>query len=145
MVVAVGVFQTPVFRAGGGGPYPLLHPEAMTAADAALLAQLPPGKVLAPAPMADIIVLERGNPVVFGLGSFNLTEVAYTVLRGEVEAVWAGDLAAFGRVLGAYEPRWVYCPDTWPCGAAVVAMLDGHAGARLVGSSGAGRLYALSD
>ncbi len=125
VLVAVLCFQTPLGRRNGCGPYPKLHVEVMTLADAHVLTSLGPGRVLAPSPAGDVVVFRRGNPVVYGIGSFNLSDQPYLLLRTEVERFFAPETpeTTRHRVIHEWCVDYVYCPDTWPIAPELVEQL----------------------
>lgn len=114
--VSVIFFQSPVGRSGARGPYPEWHPEIMHADDAAAMDALGEGMVLALPPVSDAIVARRGNPVVFGIGSFNLTDQNYTKLRNDAHTFFAPNTDdATRRALAEHWcADWIYCSATWP-------------------------------
>lgn len=116
IAVATLVFQSPVGRAGAQGPYAHLHAENMHAIDARLMDALGEGTVLAPAPASDVVVRRRGNPVVFGIGSFNLTDVPYVELRAVVDTFFSPETPDEARreIATDWCVDWIYCPHTWP-------------------------------
>ena len=123
--VAVLGFQTPLGRAYGRGPYPGLHVEVMSAADAHVLAELGSGCVLAPSRAADAVVFTRGNPVVYGIGSFNLSDQPEILLRAEVARFFRPETtdAERRRIVQEWCADYVYCADTWPVAPEVVEAL----------------------
>src|SRR5690606_41741802 len=70
---------------GARGPYPAWHTEIMHADDAAAIDALGDGTVLALPPASDAIVSRRGIPVVFGIGTFNLTDRLYLEVKDAAE------------------------------------------------------------
>lgn len=125
VLVALCAFQGPLGRANARGPYAEVHAEVMSQADAVVLEHLGSGTVLTPAPAGDVVVRQRGNPVVFGIGTFNLTDQPYVEIKQDVNDFFApGTPEARRREIAQ---RWcveyVYCPDTWPVAAAIRAEL----------------------
>lgn len=115
--VALLCFQGPLGRGDARGPYPELHAEIISTHDARIMAQAwQGGTVLTTAPAADVYALRLGNPVVFGIGSFNLTDCHYTVLKNAVDRFFAPDTPDSERLdlVNRWQPLFVYCPDTWP-------------------------------
>jgi hypothetical protein len=104
IAVAVLAFQSPLGRAHADGPFADLHPEVLRVDDGRLIEALGEGMVLAPAPASDVVVRRKGNPVVFGIGTFNLTDRSDNVRR-DIATRWC--------------VAWVYCPATWPVNPAV--------------------------
>lgn len=121
VAVAVFAFQSPLWRIEGQGPWALLHPEIMQKSDALLISQLGDGTVIAPVPASDVVVRQTGNPVVFGIGSFNLTDQPYGELKEEVDAFFDADTPDSVRrdIAERWCVAWVYCPSTWPVDAVV--------------------------
>jgi hypothetical protein len=121
IAVATIAFQTP-----HGKTYAYCHSEAMNESDALLMKQIGPGTVMAPPPASDIIAMQRGNPVVFGIGSFNLTGQSYTALRADNEAFFDADTpdAERNAIAERWCVEWVYCPETWSCATAARTALQ---------------------
>jgi hypothetical protein len=141
--VAVLYFQAPVGRVDARGPYPWTHMEVRLTDDAALLDALGPGAVLAMPPASDVAVRSNGNPVYFGIGSFNLATTPYAVLRERTDWFFStgsteAERAAFLR---EHAIRWVYCPATWPVPADVREALKNDPALRLVAERGAGVVF----
>lgn len=147
ILVASFAFQGPWGRTGARGPYRNLHPEIISETDAALMARLGPGTVLAPAPASDVIASRRGNPVVFGIGSFNLTDQPYVPLRAEVETFFAPDTPDDTRreIARRWCAAYVYCPDTWPVDVRTREALQHSAWLREIGRGGDAALYAVNQ
>lgn len=146
LLVATFGFQGSVGRARAHGPYPAWHAESMTAKDAWVVDSLGDGTVLAPAPAGDVAVRLRGNPVVFGVGSFNLTDVPYTLLRDETAAFFhpATPDAARREIAQRWRVEWVWCPDTWPVHPETIDALDRSPWLRRELAAGRGTLYRVS-
>ena len=148
-VVSIAVssfwFQGPMGRAQGRGPYAWTHTEVMTTADAALIAAIGEGRVMAPAPASDVAVRQRGNPVFFGVGSFNLAERRYLFLKGRTD--WFFSDGPTDDERRAFVEEWaidaVYCPDTWPVDEAVVKILRETPWLEEVASQGAGAVFTV--
>ncbi len=121
VAVAVFAFQSPLGRAEGRGPFADLHAEVMRAEDGALIDAIREGTVLAPSPGSDVVVRLKGNPVVFGIGTFNLTDQPYAELKEEVDVFFdAGTPDGVRRdIADRWCVAWVYCPATWLVGAEV--------------------------
>ena len=126
IAVAAFAFQAPLGRTDARGPYPEFHPEIMTNADDELLGYLEGGTVLTTAPMADVVVLQRGNPVVFGIGSFNLTDQSFLTLSDDIETFFRADTPAARRqeIARQWCASYVLCPDTWPIDKATRTQLQ---------------------
>jgi hypothetical protein len=114
----------------------------MTAADERLLARLGEGTVLTTASMADVVVTQRGNPVVFGIGSFNLTDQPYGVLKDVVLTFFDPGTSEDTRreLVRTWCVQYVVCPDTWVIDAATRTQLRETAWLRLVSEDGDGLL-----
>jgi len=123
--VAVLCFQGPLGYRPGASPYASLHSEVMTEADAAVMAHVGAGIVLAPLYAADAIALRQSNRVVFGVGSFNCSDQRFVTLRGQVADFFSPAANAAGRrkCVRDWCVDYVYCPDTWPVAAATVDQL----------------------
>ncbi|MBX3178838.1 MAG: hypothetical protein KF886_15900 [Candidatus Hydrogenedentes bacterium] len=145
--VALLFFQSPLGRAGAAGPYPALHTEVMHVDDAALMERIGGGTVLAPAPASDVIALRRGNPVVYGIGSFNLTTVPHARVRGAVETFFDPATPDAEREAIAREwcAAWIYCPATWPVPEATRTRLAAAAWLEQVADRGAGMLLRVRE
>ncbi len=141
--VAALFFQAPLGRAEARGPYMQHHAEVMSLDDALLIEAIGAGTVLAPVLASDAVVLAKGNPVVFGIGSFNLTRVPYLELRGATETFFAAGTADAERqaIAERYEVDYVYCPDTWAVAPKTVSALEGTAWLELVKTSGRGAVF----
>ena len=125
ILVAVLCFQGPLQFNRDGFPYSYLHAELMTEADARMLNALGDGRVMTLPSTADAIVQKHGNPVVCGVGSFNLTDQPYLLLRGEVDRFFSKDTSDENRK--AIAEKWcidcVLCPDTRPVDEETVRQL----------------------
>jgi len=143
VLVATFGFQGPLGRTGARGPYVNSHAEIMSQADAAVLAALHEGTVLAPAPASDVVVRQHGNPVVFGIGSFNLTDRAYLTLRKTVDVFFhpACPPKDRRRIVDDWCVTYVYCPDTWPVDARVIEQLRSTMGLEEVASKDRAALF----
>ncbi|HPO15814.1 MAG TPA: hypothetical protein PLI09_20400 [Candidatus Hydrogenedentes bacterium] len=164
---ATFLFQGPAGRAEARGPFTHYHAEIMTEHDAGLMEKVfdaPGDMVLAPAPASDVIAMsrgrrltaafnpmgartrEQGNPVVFGVGSFNLTDRPYVQLKTEVDAFFNPNTPE--EVRRDIAMRWcvdvVYCPDTWPVDDRTVAALRQCSWLHEIGSSGRGAVFKAS-
>lgn len=126
ILVATFAFQGPVGRVQARGPYPAWHTEIMRDTDATLIAQLGDGTVLAPSPMGDVIARQHGNPVVFGIASFNLTDQYFVELKIETETFFDAHTPNAVRqdIAERWCVDWVFCPDTWPVDPATRAQLN---------------------
>jgi hypothetical protein len=125
VLVATFAFQGPLGRAHAHGPFAELHPEIMTRADANILEQLGEGVVLTPPPMSDVIVIQRGNPVVFGIASFNLSDRPFVEMSAMIRIFFAAETTNEERrkIATDWCVDYIYCPDTWPIDAEVRAQL----------------------
>ncbi|MBI1319018.1 MAG: hypothetical protein GC168_08715 [Candidatus Hydrogenedens sp.] len=118
--VSLVFFQTSYGRTHAQGAFAAYHPEAFAASDARALDLLPDGMLLAPAPMSDIAVRRTGSSTVYGVGTFNLTDVDYVELKREVQRFFSPEATdtereAFAR---AWCADYILCPATWPSEAA---------------------------
>ena len=127
ITVSVLCFQGPFGYRPRVSPYASFHSEVMSLADAEVMAFAGPGTVAAPIPASDVMVLRYGNAVVFGTGSFNMTDLPYLELERELEAFYSPDATEESR--WQYVEKWcvdyVYCPDTWPVPPETVEQLRG--------------------
>jgi len=123
--VSVLCFQGPLGYGPGTSPYASYHSEVMTKADAAVMAQVGPGTVLAPLYAADAVALQRGNRVVFGVGSFNCSDQRFVALRAAVEDFFSPEAGDTRRrqCVTDWCADYVYCPDTWPVAIGTVEQL----------------------
>ncbi len=140
VAVAVLAFQSPLGRVEGRGPFTDLHAEVMRAADGALIEAIGEGCVLAPSPASDVVVRLKGNPVVFGIGTFNLTDQPYSELREEVEVFFDGETPDGVRqdIAARWCVAWVYCPATWPVDPVVREQLRASTWLEVVAEDGDG-------
>jgi hypothetical protein len=138
IAVAVFAFQSPLGRANANGPFANLHTEVMNAADGTLIEAIGEGTVLAPSPISDVVVRSKGNPVVYGIGTFNLTDQPYAELKEELAVFF--DAATPDEVRQDIAKRWcvawVYCPATWPVDPAVREQLRGVTWLEVVAEQG---------
>ncbi len=120
LLVSSTCFQAPYFST-----FKQYHTEVMRATDARLMEQIGPGTVLAPAPASDVIALRNGNPVVFGIGSFNLTRQSWLSMRTANETFFhpATPDAERQTLARHWCAEWVFCPATWPCAPETIAAL----------------------
>lgn len=140
--VAVLAFQSPLGRAEGRGPFADLHAQVMRAEDGALIDAIGEGTVLAPSPGSDVVVQLKGNPVVFGIGTFNLTDQPYSELREEVEVFFHAETSDGVRrdIAARWCVAWVYCPATWPVEPAVREQLRASTWLEVAAAAGDGML-----
>lgn len=147
--IAAGVafFQAPIGRTDARGPYPRLHVSVMSLADAHVLESLGEGRVLAPPPGGDAVVFTRGNPVVYGIASFNMAEEPELRLGADVTRFF--DSAASDVERLAIVRQWcadyVYCPDTWPVSIEVVSQLRDTPWLEEVAAEGQAALFRVAD
>lgn len=137
-------FQGPLGRRDARGPYPELHAEIMSGADARVMPQAwQGGTVFTTAPAADVFALRLGNPVVFGIGSFNLTDCDYTELKDTVNRFFAPDTPDSERhdIVKRWQPLFVYCPDTWPVHDDTIRALRSSPWLEEVASEGCAALF----
>ncbi|HIJ66096.1 MAG TPA: hypothetical protein HPP77_09110 [Candidatus Hydrogenedentes bacterium] len=125
IVVASLYFQGPLGYRFGPGPFARIHNEMMNEADARAMEAIGEGTVLAPIPASDVVAYQRGNPVVFGLGTYNLSKEPYVPLEARVMRFFADNTSADSRrdFVEEWCVDYVYCPDTWPVSEKAVAQL----------------------
>lgn len=144
-LVAVLCFQGPLQYNRDGFPYSDLHAELMTVADARLIDKLGEGRVMTLPSTADAIVQKRGNPVVCGVGSFNMTDQPYLAMRGVVDRFFAKDTPDSERE--AIAKKWcadyVLCPDTTPVNSAALVQLREASWLREIAAEGRGVLFEM--
>ena len=125
VTVSLLCFQAPLGYKPRVSPYASFHTEVMTLADAGTMEHIGPGTVLAAIPASDIIVLQRNNPTVLGMASFNLTDQPFPPLRDNVGKFFSP--AASDEFRRDFVKDWcvdyVYCPDTWPIDPETVVQL----------------------
>jgi len=143
MAVALGAFQTSLGRHHAEGPWPELHAESMSTVDQRLLEHLGSGTVLAPAPASDVVVRQFGNPVVFGIGSFNLTDQPFPVLSERVATFLDPGTPdrERQRIAETWCVDWVYLPHTWPVAEATRRALEETPWLEAVAAEGRGALF----
>jgi hypothetical protein len=137
--VAAVFFQGPL----GREHWPEKHAAVIDEADAELIGAIGEGMVMAPLPASDVVVRRAGNPVVFGVGSFNLTAVPYTTLSAVNAAFFHPGTPESERRRIAREwcVEWVYCPVTWPVSPATLAALRDTPWLMEVASAGGGAVF----
>ncbi|HOZ50051.1 MAG TPA: hypothetical protein PLO37_14165 [Candidatus Hydrogenedentes bacterium] len=146
--VAALCFQGPLGRKPGEGPFAYLHYEVMTPEDAALLDLLEPdSRVLTPpwSPIAfgEIVALRPGMHVVGGPGAMNIGDQPFGEIQGGVSRFF--DEAASDEERRAFAVQWcvdcVYCPDTCPVSATLLADLRQAAWLDEVAARGRGVVF----
>ncbi|HPC18103.1 MAG TPA: hypothetical protein P5318_11080 [Candidatus Hydrogenedentes bacterium] len=145
MAVSTLFFQGPMDLRPGKSPYAAHHSEVMTKADEALIEAIGPGIVLAPIPASDIVALRKGNRVVFGTGSFNLSDQPYVPLEAAVKAFFSPEACDDDRraFVNAWCVDYIYCPDTWPIAPEVVRQLDNATWIEKVAQQGRGAVFRI--
>lgn len=143
IAVSALFFQGPLALRPHESPYAALHTEVMTAADASLIDTIGAGIVLAPIPASDIVALRRGNRVVFGTGSFNLSDRPYAPLEAQAKAFFSptatdDDRRAF---INTWCVDYIYCPDTWPVSPEVLRQLGNVSWIEKIAESGHGAVF----
>ena len=140
VAVAVLTFQSPLGRVDARGPFANLHTELMRLDDAQLIETIGKGTVLAPSPASDVVVRMKGNPVVFGIGTFNLTDQPYVELKEELEVFFDATTPDDVRqdIARRWCVAWVFCPATWPVDSVVHVQLRGATWLELVAEHGDG-------
>jgi hypothetical protein len=138
--LAVFAFQSPLGRTNAQGPFASLHTEVMSAADGTLIEAIGEGMVLAPSPASDVVVQRKGNPVVYGIGTFNLTDQPYAELKEELEVFFDAKTPDAVRqdIAKRWCVAWVYCPATWPVDSVVREQLRATSWLELVSEHGDG-------
>ncbi len=118
-------FQGPLGRVEAKGPYPQYHAEIITQSDARVIGQIGEGRVLAPALASDAVVRLHGNPVFFGIGSFNLADEPYVFLRDRTAWFFSPEPSMEERrqFILEWGIRYVFYPETEPIDGAVLAQL----------------------
>ena len=99
------------------GPYPEQHFEVMDLADFLLMQKVEEGMVLTPPPASDVLAYTFDASVVFGVGSFNLTEQDYSSLKRDTDLFFSAAASDADRrdIIRRWCVRYVYCSSTWPC------------------------------
>ncbi|MCX5769998.1 MAG: hypothetical protein NTZ09_06960 [Candidatus Hydrogenedentes bacterium] len=130
LVAAVLFFQGPLafqLQAAESArpPYAGYHAEVMTTNDAAAIGAIGDGIVLAPNLAADAVALNRPNRVVWGTGSFNMSDQPYAAMESEVARFFGPDAPAEWRLefIQKWCVAWVYCPETWPVSTAAIEQI----------------------
>ena len=147
VVVAALFFQGPFGPPPGEGPFAYRRYDRMTPADAELLEHLGPGRVLAPCynpfTFADVIALRPENSVVFGVGTFNHSDLRFSEMRRGVDGFFEPGAKEEARAafIAEWKPDFVYCPDTCPVAPAVIDQLRETDGLREVAAKGRGALF----
>jgi len=147
IVVAVTSFQGPLGHWPDRQPYAFLHSEYMSEADAALINQLPEGRVLAPATttpvFGDVIAVRNDQPVVYGVGTLVFSDTDFLTLRNAAAAFFSPKTTADERE--AIARRWcvdyVLCPDTTPVRSDVRTQLDALPWLKVIAREGDGVVY----
>lgn len=116
VLVSLTCFQGPFDLEQGKGPYARFHVEVMTEADAQVLEALGEGRVLAFSPASDVVARHCGNPVYFGIGSFNLSRQPYAKLKAEVADFFEGGNEQREQLANEWGIEYVFYSDTWPAG-----------------------------
>lgn len=148
MAVSALAFQGPLAPAPclAGGPI-TAHAEVMREEEIVLLESLGAGTVWAPTPAADVVVLRMGNPVVHGIGSFNLTDVPYQESAAATARFFAPETADSDCRAMARDwcVDYVYCPASWPLPLEVLARFDAAPWLHCLARSGGGAVYRVTD
>jgi hypothetical protein len=120
LIVASFAFQGPFGRSPGTGPFAYLNYAHMTAADAALLEELPQGTIAVPpwSPIAfgEVIALRSAMKVLGGPGAMNLGDRPFGPLQEAVNTFFKPETPDNDRRSFAKEwcVDYVYLPDTCP-------------------------------
>ncbi len=143
IIVSTLFFQGPLGLRPRESPYASYHSEVMTQDDATLIDIIGDGIVLAPIPASDIVVMRKGNRVVFGTGSFNLSDTPYVPLEAAVKAFFSPKATDDDR--RAFVNQWcvdyIYCPDTWPISPEVIRQLNEMTWLEKVAEHGHGAVF----
>ena len=127
LLVSTFVFQSSVGRLPEKQPFQWTHAEVMSAIDADVIDRFESDKrVLTTLPMADIVANRTKNAVVFGIGTFNMSDVPFTILERGVTRFFSkvADGDAFRMAfVNRWQADYVYCPDTWPIDEEVIQQL----------------------
>jgi hypothetical protein len=147
ILTATFVFQAPLGRKNAQGPYGWLHTENMSVHDETLLENLGAGMVLAPLPGGDVAAALKGNPTIFGVGTFNLTDQRYITVRDDVARFFTPDTPQEERhaIAQAWCAEWIYCPDTWPVDPKTLTALQDISWLHRVDTQGRGALFRVED
>lgn len=116
MAVSMAFFQGPLARADAKGAFGDYHAEVMHVNDAEVIRKIKSGTVMALPPASDVIVRQRGNEVVYGVGSFNLSGKYYGDAKDVAEEFFRADTPAPRRraIVDDLCVRYVYLSETWP-------------------------------
>lgn len=140
-------FDGPITQKAGTGPFAYRHYHVMQAADREGLGALPPGRVLAPAynpySFTEVIALNPENPLVFGVGTLNHSDLPFVPMRIQVSHFFSSDTTADEReeFVRDWDADYVYCPATCPVPEEVRAQLAACPWLRLEATFGEGALY----
>jgi hypothetical protein len=150
-------FQGSFGQAPGKTVYAETRPFFMTENDVQLIGLVPQNSagryssvklltVLAPPPASDIVAMRRGNPVLFGIGSFNMSNQPYRETRSATEHFFAPGTSATDRlqILSDWDVRVVYCSETWPVDSQTLDELDRMPDLELLERAGDGALYIVT-
>jgi hypothetical protein len=125
IIVASCWYQGPLGRTLRHEHFDYAHAMFMKQADAELIEQMGEGRVLAPHPGSDVVAMQRDNPVVGGVGSFNMSDQPFLLLKEGVQSFFSPDTTNDARraFVAEWEVGQVFCPATWPVDPAVVESL----------------------
>ncbi|MFA6244911.1 MAG: hypothetical protein WC655_28465 [Candidatus Hydrogenedentales bacterium] len=146
-LVSALCFMGPLGWKPGSSPFAYIHGELMTDADASVIAQLPPGRVLTeytPGPqVSDIISLRPGNCVVIGMGTMNMSDLNSAEMAEAVAAFFKAGAPDDAR--RAFVRKWrvdyIFCSDTHVEDDAVEQELRGTRWLRVVNEKGGATLF----
>lgn len=126
VLVSALCFQGPLGYVPGRSPYHQYHAEVITQADRDMIAALGSGSVLCLPPVSDSVVQINGNCIIFGIGSFNCSDYAFSDLRSLTERFFdpATEDAWRRQVALNWCIEYIVCPDTYPIAPATVAQLQ---------------------
>lgn len=140
-------FQGPLAHKPGQSPFPNLHPEIMTHADARLLDKLPQARVLAPQEFSDVLALRVNTQVLGGTGSTDLSDQMSTVLQPGIDQFFAPSTDNNYRINFIQEwcIDYIYCPDTRPVDDSVRQQLKTIPNTTVVAEEKHGLLIAMKS
>jgi len=129
IAVASACFQGPLGHRPGHGPFAWTHCELMSEADAEVLEHLDKGVVLTPVTwgpaLGDVVTVRPNVATVFGYGTLNFTDKRHTDSFDLLHVFFDADTAEAARrkLVDDWCVDYVYCPDSHPVDADVIAAL----------------------
>jgi hypothetical protein len=144
MSIAVSAifFQGPAGWSAGGA-FAWAKPGLVSQADRLTMERTPQGRILALPLAADVLALKEGHTVVFGTGSFNLTDQPYGMLDDGVHRFFSdsADDAFRSQFVREWRVDYVYCSDTWRVDPSVIEQLRRTPWLRLSYASGMAMVF----